>query len=267
MGPFSLNLLLVVLLLLPGVIGVLEVYRAEPIILRRTLPRNGSLVVLGAVPLLALAVHALWAIAIWLTGALHHIVPFVTLPFDPNPYRLLLAGPPRNAPSDLAIVYLLGFLLLTALTPEALYRAYLPWERRRRVHRAETNGGITRGDDVGWLTHLVRLSEPDDRALICYVLTTFGHETERVGYAGVVEEVSIDADGEVSSITLDDCDTFVLRLGRKGLEREPTERRRPLRYMTFRREHVLNMSFEVQEYERGEPDEVDEGSELDGTTR
>lgn len=257
MGPFSLNLLLVLILLLPGLAGIADAYLKQPLQVRRVLPGSSSLIVLATVPLLALSAHLPWALGFWMNAGIAKHAMLIELPFDPNPYKLLLSRSSVSDPTDGLPLYLLTFALGVGLTPSA----FLAVDRRVQARLAERAGGADRErrPDEDWLTYLIRLAEPENRYLLCYVLTRFGTDDERVGYVGTVEAVRLDRDGDVSSITLDNCDTFLLRLGRTGLEREQTERRRPLRYLTLQRGEIINTSFEVQEAHEVE----DDGPSLD----
>lgn len=237
MGPFSLNLLLVVLLLLPGLVFFVAEYQDQPYVRRRAMPTTASLAVLTAVPLAALIAHTSAAVAFWAAEAIGRAVLLFPTPFDPNPYRLMFVVR-EEAPSSAAITYLLGYLLTLSTMPALIVEVRAGLRKGRELDPEKKDG-------EDWLSYLLRLSAPDDAFLVCYVLTTFGPDDEKVGYDGVVVGLQLDDRGEVASVTLDECYTFRLHIGRDGLKREPDERETPLRYVTICQDEIINTSFEV----------------------
>ena len=273
MGPFSLNLILALVLLLPGFVSVLTIQNEQPNTARRALPASNSFLALAFVPLFALVTHALWAAGFALNALyVEGRGPILVGPFALNPYETLFKRPMAPVSAS-EIAFLLAYGAAIALSPalwaSLAYRSRRHFRTLRRYSRTDFDGpadalislkdaafcgwGWTirpawldaRDPGEDWLNYLARISEPDDAYLACHVLTTFGPDGGDVGYTDAVEDLSVDEHGEIASITLDNVSSFTLTRTERGFRRVPHERRRSLSYMTFRREQIHNTSFVV----------------------
>lgn len=269
----TLGLLDVLIFLLPGFV-YFAIYNADRTsVIFKVLPTSGSLTVLGAVPLIAIFCHALWAFLFFLQEqAVRSGLPLIEVPFEPNVYKWVYL---KKAPADIssaAILY--GFVMIMVISiTSIIYTEFngglLGFLRRHKtlVKRSvrfflnvpvignfilkpldealEVPSPDRPKTNEDWLSFLIRKSEPDDRWLVAYIVTKQETGEGSIGYAGVVEKVGRESDGNISFIVIDDAQSFLLKNTDSGVERIQNEIL-PLPTHSFQREDYISLSFEVQ---------------------
>lgn len=277
---FSLNLLLLVVLLLPGFL-----YLAYSLLFRRgplsqTLPSSGSLIVLVVVPLVSLIAHAAWAGVFWAQEWFCGGAVCRALPFDPNIYKLLFSERASLDLSSSGIFYVLVMALLIALSA-VVVTVCTQWlgrvcarcwygarEKRTGMPRFTLIPAQRAYED--WLSYLVRVSRSDDVVLVAYVVTRHGEGESgmSVGYFGNLDEIRRDADAGIAFIVLSQFRQFFV-------ETEITEGLSDVTYIpeegissgpfVIQSDEIRNVEFELflrgEDEQNGEATQSDNGSE------
>jgi len=281
----TLGLLDVLIFLLPGFVFFAISNSDRTSIIYKVLPTSGSLTVLGAVPILAIFCHAIWALIFYIQEQAGRLgFPLIEVPFEPNVYKWIYL---KNPPSDIssgAILYGLFMILIISFT-SILYtdvnggimgflRRYKSFVRpavkffvrfpllgsliMKSVDEAlDTPSPDRPKTNEDWLSYLIRKSEPDDRWLVAYIVTKQETDEGSVGYAGVVEKVGRESDGNISFIVIDDVQSFLLKNTSSGVERIQNDVI-GLPTHSFQREDYISLSFEVQTREPIPPTDVPE---------
>ena len=206
----SLSVLLTILFLSPGFAGFFGLsvaIRGRSV--RRLAPAPNSLTFLVLVSLGAMAAHGaallLFAAQDFLCRGRRCLRPG----FDPDAYASLarLLGSARPEIRSATILYEMFVLLLLCAASFVIARA---WTARdlRQGDWSYVGALLYR-----WLGPYARDFRGRDGAITAYVLTKMRHEGMALGYRGVVNEVSLNADGEINSITLYAVERFGLLLG------------------------------------------------------
>lgn len=176
--------------------------------------------------------------------------------FGTNEYRTL---------TDIEYAYLPGIAALIALSPLLIQNFIQNGVRMLFPARFQNLENDSRNPEEDWLSYLLRISQPDDRYLVCYIVSKISNSSYHIGYSGVVEKIRLDSDGDIQSITIDDCCPFRLEIGEDGFRRIPETRNTAIRFLTFNRSEIQNISFEVQIVgEVGDEAAPDEQIEADG---
>jgi len=205
----SLSLLLTLLFLAPGFSGYFGFALAvSGRSVRRAPPAPNSLTFLVIVSFVAFAAHSAALFLFTVQDAVCRAGGCITVGFEPDAYArlatLLRTGGAEVRSSS--IFYEMGWLLVlcaaTFQTARMVTRADL---RRRERSRVATQ--LYR-----WLGPFSRDVRSGDAVVTGYVLTKMQHEGFALGYRGVISEVSLTSDGELSSITLAAVERFGLRL-------------------------------------------------------
>ena len=207
---FSLSVLLTLLFLAPGVAGYFGLtlsIRERSV--RRPAPAPNSLNFLVLVLLCALLAHCA-ALTVFATQDLYcRTHPCLGLGFDPDAYATLarLLGSSHPEIRSATILYeLLALVTLSVLSFRAA-EAWSAWDLRRgdRSHVAALY--------YRWLGPYIRHIRARGGVINAYVLTKMRHEDMALGYRGIVSELNLGTDGEVTAITLFAVERFGLRLG------------------------------------------------------
>lgn len=286
----TLGLLDVLIFLLPGFVYFATSNSDRTSVIYKVLPTSGSLTVLGAVPLVAIFCHALWAFLFFVQEqAARSGMTLIEVPFEPNVYKWAYL---KDMPADISSVAILyGFVMIIAISITSIIfsevnRGFLGYLRRhksivKRVLRVFFNFPIIGGlmlkplndaldepspdrpkANEDWLSFLIRKSEPDDRWLVAYIVTKQHTDEGSIGYAGVVEKVGRENDSNISFIVIDDVQSFLLKNTNSGVERIQNEIL-PLPTHSFQREDYISLSFEVQTKEPIPVDNIDEHSRIE----
>jgi hypothetical protein len=215
----SLSVLAAILFLAPGIAGFLgSMIGARSQILRASFPPANSLVALIAVVLIAVAAHGVASGLLAAQTAFCRSYPCFAVSFDPNAYKLFIgpAGEARAAIAGSEIQYALIALTILSIVSGLVMRGLVAWDVRRGQK------SVMLPTMYGW----VALYDPrwigDSSIVIAYVLTKMRGEDLAIGYRGMVEEISLTADKEISTITLVAADRFGLSLKVPDQERSRT---------------------------------------------
>jgi hypothetical protein len=161
----------------------------------------------------ALAAHTGGAIAFSLNDAVCHATSFcIRVPFEPDPYHTLLRAGARHVeidPPDLAVALASTLALSAAMFGFA--RPLAETETGRRIR-------------FGWMADLVESLEGKGRYTTAFVLSTVTAEGAFLGYEGLVENVAVNSEKEITSLTLLEVSRFIVKLKDGKLERFDVER-------------------------------------------
>lgn len=241
---FSLQLLGVTVLLLPGfaeVIRIRVLMNDNRIV--RALPDNGAIIYITFVPIFALFYHILWATFFLLIGASLPLLG-VSLPFNLNPY-LWIFNAGGMAPSGLEIAYLAFVAWVAAMTPLFIHSLFEDFIWPLFPNLSARNPHKEPGADESWLDYLMRASRDETKKLLCYVAVSEPLAAGYDGYVGDVETVKLAVTGEVQHITLKDCRLFRLELGDNGFAFTIIGSTHPISLLMISRDQIRSTHFEV----------------------
>ena len=214
----SLSLLLTLLFLAPGFAGYFGFSIAiSGGFIRRAPPAPNSLTFLVIISFIALLAHG---VALFLFAAqdmLCRAGGCIVVGFEPDAYARIFAllktegTGIRSAGIFYEMSWLIGLSAVTFHIARIVTRADL-----RRRERSYAAAYLSR-----WLGPYVRDVRSGAAVVTGYVLTKIRHDGLALGYRGVISEVSLTSEGELSSITLAAVERFGLRLGPDG---QPGER-------------------------------------------
>lgn len=102
-----------------------------------------------------------------------------------------------------------------------------------------------RGLQYGWLADLVELAEVEGRFTTAFVVTTAHHDGIILGYEGLLENLTVNSDKEITSVSLLDVSRFTLRID----EAKRTDvAGKPIPRLYLHRPSIQNVAFNVFEY-------------------
>lgn len=104
----------------------------------------------------------------------------------------------------------------------------------------------------GWLAEFVELAAPEGRFSTAFVLTSVSNDGSHLGYEGLIENIAINSDREITSITLLDANRFVVHLKSDGVDRFDVDRS-PIDRIFIERANIKNVALTV--YEKAQADE------------
>jgi hypothetical protein len=165
----------------------------------------------------------------------------VPVAFETNLYKTALATSLTHDPvssADLAAFLVLTLALTTVSFLAAKWLASSAFGRQR-----------LRNVWFGWLADLVDQAQPETRFVTVFVLSKVSHENLVMGYQGLLENLNVNADKEITSISLVECNVFTLQLGEGTAQRQLVPRAEPIPRMYFERTEISNMAFSVREVE------------------
>jgi hypothetical protein len=234
---FSYNLLLALFLLAPGFgayFGLFSAtrqgrYQPSP-------PAPNSVLTLGVVVLGAMLAHAVLAV---IYSALDYGVARdwwrqSPLPYMRGPYEILFSAAVahsrvRNA--DVAVFLCCG-IGLTGLSGAAAL-----WVRSGPLREAV--GPLL----YGWLGELVAAGIGPDTYVNAFVLTDIQVDGRYLGYEGVLENLTVSADKEITAVLLKQVETFYVRLDAEAVTRVPIPRERTIPQLYLERSQIKNIAF------------------------
>lgn len=206
----SLSLLLTLLFLAPGFAGYFGFALAvSGRSVRRAPPAPNSLTFLVVVSFIALAAHS----AALLLFAVQDVVcsggGCIAVSFEPDAYARVAAllRPGGAEVRSSAIFYEMAWLVVLCAATFQAARIVTRADLRRR-ERSYIAAQLYR-----WLGPYARDVRSGEAVVTGYVLTKMRADGLALGYRGVISEVSLTSDGELSSITLAAVERFGLRLG------------------------------------------------------
>ena len=95
----------------------------------------------------------------------------------------------------------------------------------------------------GWLAD-VAVGQDRGEAVLAYVVSDVQEDGTVVGYEGVVANMTTNAEKEITSILLDSCEIFYLRVSQRGVSRRKADRDSAIGQLYLDRSHIRNVAFE-----------------------
>ena len=233
---FSFTLVLGLFLLAPGLAAFAGLYHGSRLgRVEAPPPPPGSILALSIVTVGAMAAHLLGAIVYGLQTTLCDRIACIKVDYQPNIYVAMFnVALARATVSGAEIVAILSTLV--ALTWLSFMLA------RSAVSRLAGEKAL-KGMLYGWLAE-VDVGENRDEAVLAYVISDIQEDGTIVGYEGVVANMTTNAEKEITSILLDSCEIFYVRVSQRGVARRKTDRDSDIGQLYLDRSHIRNVAFE-----------------------
>jgi hypothetical protein len=220
-------------------------------------PPPGSILALSIVTVGAMVAHLAGATAFWLQDVFCSHGPCFRVEHEPNVYVVLFtAALTKSAPTAPVTPY--GRATGTEVVTILLTLVCLTWlsfaSARATVNRLAGKEAV-KGMLYGWLSDLA-VGENDLEAVLAYVVSDVQEDGTVVGYEGVVANMTTNAEKEITSILLDSCEIFYLRVSQRGVSRRESTRDSDIGQLYLDRSHIKNVAFERVKF-------VDDGSKSD----
>jgi hypothetical protein len=222
-------------LLAPGLAGFAGLYHGSKLgRVEAPPPPPGSILALSIVTGGALLAHLIGALAFWLQDAVCGRLACLRVGYEPNIYAALfnVALARGEVTGTQVVVILFDLALLTAIAFRGARAAFgLAGDR------------ALKGMLYGWLAD-VDVGEDADEAVLAYVVSDIQQDGTVVGYEGVVANMTTNAEKEITSILLDSCEIFYLRVSENGVSRRNAARDSEIGQLYLDRAHIRNVAFE-----------------------
>lgn len=245
---FSYGLVLALFLLAPGFAAYAGVFfttqrdgRLHP-----APPAPGSILTLALVTLSALALHGAWAGLLALQEWWVRDGCFVlTVPFEPNLYVDLLRtgqSAPANAPA-------VGGADIAAALASLILLSVLGYVFTARIVTSSFADRNLRGFLYGWAGDLVdqiQVNEPGHvRLVTAFVLTKTDHEGVAFGYEGLLRNMTLTSEKEISSISLSEVTAFYVKLEAGRFKRVVLPRTAGIPNLYMEKGEIRNVAFQI----------------------
>jgi hypothetical protein len=229
---FSFTLVLGLFLLAPGLAAFAGLYHGSKLgRVEAPPPPPGSILALLIVTIGAMVAHLAGATAFWLQDLICSRAACFRVGYEPNVYAALFNVTIARGQFTGAQVVLILFTLVL-LTGLAFVSA-----------RGVVGEKALRGMLYGWLAE-VALGQDRGEAVLAYVVSDVQEDGTVVGYEGVVANMTTNAEKEITSILLDSCEIFYLRVSQRGVARRKAERDSDIGQLYLDRSHIRNVAFE-----------------------
>lgn len=211
----SFGFVLALLLLSPGFSAFAGFYLGglrSPV--RQAPAAPNSFLALTAITFGALASHSVAALAMAANDVLcDTALKCAAVGFEPNFYVELLRARDSHYQSSgpAAAAFLISLCVISGLG------LLLGIAAAKVARRFET----TRSLIYGWTAELIFT---DAHVMSAFVVSDLSSEGTYLGYEGIVRDLKLGADGEVKTITLSDCERFILTISADELERKTADR-------------------------------------------
>lgn len=243
---FSYNLVLALFLLAPGFAAFAGLFfsshneqRVHP-----APPAPTSVLTLALVSLAALALHAVWAAVLfgqtlWTQAGLPHI----EVPFEPNIYDVLLNAGHARAPhlggGEIAAI----LLTLTGLS-------VLGYVVTMAIILSAWGADLTRPFLFGWATSLLKQIDAEKdpayvRLVTAFVLTNIEGEDALFGYEGLLQNLTLTPEKQITSVTLSQVTAFYVKLAPNHFKRVVLTRTKGIPDLYLPKDQIRNVSFTV----------------------
>lgn len=234
---FSFTLVLGLFLLAPGLAVFAGVYhgsRLGPV--ESSPPPPGSILALSIVTVGALIAHLLGALLYWLQELYCGRFSCFRVSHDPNVYASLFTMTvDKNATvTGLEIVAIL--LTLVLLTAGAFFGT-------RRIVTTFAGEAALKTMLYGWLAE-VAVAKSETEVVLAYVVSDVQEDGTIVGYEGAVANLTTNAEKQITSILLDSCEIFHLRVTPAGVARGKARRGSDIGQLYLDNAHIRNVAFE-----------------------
>lgn len=160
-----------------------------------------------------------------------------TVPYEPNPYRLIFAGSPEPSPSGIAATFLIAGILLLGL---------MTFMTGDRVARTQFIKDLSAPAGSGWLRNYIQAASDKNKVVTGYVISKISNAGQFVAYEGVVLNVAQDDNQGITSIALMAVDRFLVEITTEGFTRTGEESDQ-IEMMQIRAAEISNIAFEITE--------------------
>jgi len=210
----SFGFVLSILLLAPGFAAFAGYYFGAlrgPV--RQAPAPPNSFLALAAITFGALIAHSVAATLLAGNAAWCAVGPCLSVPWEPNLYlELLRFRSPSSVPGQGTAA-----ALLISLAVVAVFGFGVGWLAAWRAQKSFRLRSLI----YGWTADL---AFSDALVVSAFVVSDLGSDGTYLGYEGIVQDLKIGTDGEIKTISLSDCDRFVLTVKPDGLERVAVDR-------------------------------------------
>lgn len=188
----------------------------------------------------ALFAHTCASFAFWFQEWCANLgwFPFLQIGFDPNPYKAFFRGSEQFQAANQNVA---GFVAFTLFSSLAL--GFLTGKAAYRAGCSDILRNFVRPDFVGWALDLADKVAGPDEVVTAYILSKIQNGQYCAGYEGMVEKLSLGANGEIRAIVLKSVDRFVVRIDFRGLARPSIHETTPMELLTISAEEISNVSF------------------------
>lgn len=250
----SLSLAWALFVLAPGLATYAGLFMAKQAdVVHPAAPAPNSFMALAVVIFGALASHALGSSFLALNDLYVLCVgPVFETRWTPNVYAYFL-GNPREADPDLGIETALLLLNLGVLS-------IIAYGLTARVSGQASAGSGFHTFLYGWLSPVLAQMNPEPgglKHLIAYVVTDIEAPKALVGYEGQVENLSLNADKQIVSLTLRNCRSFYLNADGKTIGHSVIARELPIPRLQLDQSQIKNIALSVVFEETTEADTDD----------
>ena len=232
---FSFSLVLGLFLLAPGLAAFAGLYHGSKLgRVEAPPPPPGSILALSIVTVGAMVAHLAGALLFWLQDAVCAHATCWQVAYQPNIYAALfnMALTKGQVSGAQVVAILLTLVLLTGLA-----------FRSARAAVSLAGEEALKGMLYGWLAE-VDVGENRAEAVLAYVVSDVQEDGTLVGYEGVVANMTTNAEKEITSILLDSCEIFYLRVSQRGVARRKASRDSDIGQLYLDRSHIRNVAFE-----------------------
>ncbi len=196
----SLNLILPIFILMPGIAVAYRALEQAGSVVRRPALSSGSIAALALIPYISFVAHLVFAPVFSAQSIACTYISCINVPFEPNPYSTainVIEGA-QIKPIEIWVV------VFWALALAVLTR--IGWQRQNRLVRwlnATRYGAETRWPNETRIEFLDRLqSEQSDAYLVGEAVLKDARPNGALRYIGVVDEIRLNGDDTIASITL-----------------------------------------------------------------
>ena len=234
---FSFTLVLGLFLLAPGLAVFAGLYhgsRLGPV--ESPPPPPGSILALSIVTVGALISHLLGALFFWLQDAYCGRWACLRVGYASNVYASLFTMAVAKTSPVTGLEVLAVLATLVVLTVGAFYVT-------RRVVTALAGQDALKTMLYGWLAE-VAVAQSDTEAVLAYVVSDVQDDGTIVGYEGAVANMTTNAEKQITSVLLDSCEVFYLRVTSEGVDRREASRDSDIGQLYLDHSHIRNIAFE-----------------------
>lgn len=241
---FSYNLVLALFLLAPGFAAFAGLFHSSHQVrhIHPAPPAPNSILILALVTLSALGLHAVWAGLMVVQDLWANCVGYIPVPFEPNAYLVVLetghalqAGDTLGGASVAVVLLTLAGLSVGGYVLTVwIVRAFEPALRPYLYGWAADLVGQLNAEEPGYL-----------RMVTAFVLTDIAHEDAMFGYEGLLSNMTLGPDKEVSSISLEKVSAFYVVLKADQFKRVLLPRPKAIPNLYLAKEQIRNVSFTV----------------------
>lgn len=243
---FSYGLLGALLLLLPGFAFAAGVRSGEPtnFATPRPDPPNSHATIFKIVTG-ALLVHTVGAAIFAINETLYRHWHFISIEFDPNPYKMLLLKEAPSAVSSYGIAW------------EGIYFVFLAvisLNTGKYISKNDKNTTERYPHRFGWLLPIAEKIEKKSHLALGFVRTTSTYNGAWIGYEGLVQRVALDDDKGITMVVLEQCDRFLVEIANGEIRRIDSNSEQ-IAMMQFKESQIADFAIDLIDYDGGEQEQ------------